>query len=278
MNAMNRSLVLWIIALVVTLASARWQRMTGPTHELPGTASLGGTAFHYTLQRTHKGPGDQRVEIEKTPAGATGAVEWKPYQSKEPWTVVGMRREGDRLVAPLPHQPPGGKLWYRVRLGLAAESVLLPPERPAAIRFTGAVPWWILIPHILFMLLAMLLATRAGLEALMPRARLAGFTFATLATLFIGGMVLGPFVTHYAFGPWWGGFPVGMDLTDNKTLIVLIGWIAATIAVSRARLARAWVVLAAVLMLGVFAIPHSWTAAEPTHVQLDTGAPAAPAR
>ena len=266
---MKRSAWLWIIALLITAASARWQRMTGPTHELPGDATLGGTRIHYVLPRTHKGEGGQRVEIAKVPAGVTGVTEWKAYGSHAPWTVVPMRREGGVLAAELPHQPPAGKLWYRVRLARDAETVLLPATRPAAIRYTGAVPAGVLVPHIFFMFLAMLLSTRAGLEIIRREPRLKGLVYWTLVTLFIGGMGLGPFVTHYAFGPWWTGFPVGSDITDSKTLIALVGWIAAALAVGRSKLEKAWVVLAALVTLVIFAIPHSWTASEPLHRTLD---------
>jgi hypothetical protein len=277
---MNRSVWLWVIALLITLVSARWQRTTGPTQPLSGDASLGGTVVHYTLERTHKGPSDQRVELEKLPADVVGTVEWKPYGATVAWTAVGMRREGDGLVAELPHQPPAGKLWYRVRLTRAAETILLPAQRPAAIRFTGAVPLGVLVPHIFFMFVAMLLSTRAGLEIFMPKPALRGLAYATLAFLVVGGLVLGPFVEHYAFGPWWTGFPASNDLTDNKTLIAVVGWIAAAIAAGYSKLAKAWVVVAALVVLAVFAIPHSWTGVEPEYAQLDAGTPpvTAPAR
>jgi len=268
---MSRSVWLWIIALLLTVASARWQRMTGPTHELPGDASLGGTSIHYVLQRTHKGEGGQRVEIGKVPADVTGVAEWKAYGSQDPWTMVPMRREGGTLAVELPHQPPAGKLWYRVRLARGAETVLLPAERPAAIRYTGAVPAGVLIPHIFFMFLAMLLSTRAGLELFSRQPRLKGLTYWTLATLFIGGMGLGAFVTHHAFGEWWTGIPVGNDITDSKTLIALVAWVAAAIAVGRSRIEKTWVVLAALVTLVIFVIPHSWTASEPLHRALDAG-------
>jgi len=273
---MRRTSWLWIIALLVTLASARWQRMTGPTHELPGDVTLGGTRIHYVLQRTHKGAGGQAVVIAAVPDDVTGAVEWKPWRSKEPWTVAPMRRDGAALAAELPHQPPAAKLWYRVRLVRGAETALLPAQRPAAIRFTGAVPVGVLFPHILFMFLAMLLSTRAGLEVFRREPRLKGLTYGTLAVLAIGGLGLGPFVTHYAFGPWWTGFPVGTDLTDSKTLIAFVAWLAAALAVGRSRIAKGWVLLAALVTLVIFAIPHSWTAEEPPHGQLDAvSAPAA---
>jgi hypothetical protein len=271
---MKRSVWLWIIALLITLASARWQRMTGPTHELSGTATLGGSAIHYVLDRTHAGAGDHRVALGALPADVTGVTEWKEYRSNDAWTVVEMRREGAALVAGLPHRPPAGKLWYRIRLARGGETVVIPPERPVAIRFRGDVPPGVLIPHIFFIFLAMLLSTRAGLEVFSPRPRFKGLTWATLATLFIGGMAIGVFVTHYAFGEWWTGFPVGNDITDSKTLIAFVGWIAAALAVGRSKLEKGWVALAALVMLVVFAIPHSWTASEPLNAQLDAASAA----
>lgn len=266
---MRRSVWLWIIALLITLASGRWQRMTGPTHELSGTASLGGSPIHYVLDRTHVGPGDHRIALGALPADVTGVTEWKEYNSNDAWTAVEMRREGTALVAALPHRPPAGKLWYRVRLARGAETIVLPSERPAAIRFRGEVPPWVLIPHIFIIMLAMLFSTRAGLEIFSPAPRFKGLVGWTLATLVVGGMAIGVFVTHYAFGPWWTGFPVGNDITDNKTLIALVVWIAASLALGRSKLEKAWVVLAALVTLVVFAIPHSWTASEPPHGVLD---------
>jgi hypothetical protein len=276
---MNRSVWLWIIAILITLASGRWQRMTGPTHELSGTVSLGGSAIHYVLDRTHSGPGDHRIALATLPADVTGVTEWKDYRSNDAWTAVEMRREGDTLMAALPHRPPAGKLWYRVRLARGAETILLPAERPAAIRFREDVPPWVLVPHIFIIMLAMLLSTRAGLEVFNPRPKFKGLVWGTLATLVIGGMAIGVFVTHYAFGPWWTGFPVGNDITDNKTLIALLGWVAAALALGRSKLEKTWVVLAALVTLAVFAIPHSWTASEPLYGALDaaTVTPAAPA-
>jgi len=281
---MNRSVWLWIIALLVTLVSARWQRVSGPTHEFSGTVTLGGTPIRYTLERTHaygsvhgqRVASDHRVVIKDLPADVSGVTEWRPYRSSQPWIAVTMRREGSSLVAELPQQPVAGKLWYRVRLARGAEMLLIPPDRPVAIRFRDDVPPWILLPHILFMFLAMFLSTRAGLEVFNPKPALGALTWWTLATLFVGGMVLGPFVVHYAFGPWWTGFPLGNDLTDNKTLIVLVGWIAAAIAVGRSKIAKAWVVFAALLMLLVFAIPHSWSGGEPPYGPGDTVSAPAP--
>ena len=46
--ARNTALI-WVIAIVITLASAVYQRMTGPTYELKGSVQLAGETISYEL-------------------------------------------------------------------------------------------------------------------------------------------------------------------------------------------------------------------------------------
>jgi hypothetical protein len=168
-----------------------------------------------------------------------------------------MARSGDTLIAYLPHQPPAGKLEYQVRLKAGGEESPLPADGPVVIRFKGDVPVAILAAHIIGMFAAMLFSTRAALEVFSLEPKFRQLTSWTIGSLLLGGMVLGPFVQRYAFGTYWTGWPFGTDLTDNKTLIALLGWLAAAVAVWRLKRPALWVVLAAMLMLGVFMVPHS---------------------
>jgi len=79
----------------------------------------------------------------------------------------------------------------------------------------------------------------------------------TAVLLFCGGFILGPLVQQFSFGVLWSGFPLGFDLTDNKTLIAMVGWLIALFMMRRGKPARAWVAAAAVLLLIVYSIPHS---------------------
>ncbi len=254
---MKRTVWLWILAVIVTLVSARWQRMTGPTHPLDGRAVLGATAIPYRLERTHVGASAHRVEIPTDDPAVSGVVEWKRNRTADPWTAVPMAREGGALAAELPAQPAAGKLAYRVTLERAGERVTIPAHDVVRIRWRGDVPAWVLVPHIAAMFTAMLLSTRAGLEWFNPRPNWRGYARATLVAVVVGGFVLGPLVLKHAFGMWWTGFPFGSDPTDNKTLAALVVWVVAAIAAWRVRDPRGWVAFAAVATLVVFAIPHS---------------------
>jgi len=125
------------------------------------------------------------------------------------------------------------------------------------IRFKGAVPDYILIPHIILMFTAMLFSTRTGIEALIKGRQTYLYTTITLITLFLGGLVLGPMVQFHAFGDAWTGWPVGGDLTDNKTLVAFIFWLIAFFRIRKSRENRVWVIIAAVVLLAVYLIPHS---------------------
>ena len=56
---MRNTRTLWIIAIVVTIGSAVYQRMTGPTYPARGHVVLGGDAIDFRLERSHETTGDQ---------------------------------------------------------------------------------------------------------------------------------------------------------------------------------------------------------------------------
>ena len=176
---------------------------------------------------------------------------------EHPIARLAMTRDGGDLVAMVPTQPMAGKVEYQVRLFRGDEGSPLFPGRPAVARFRRDVPAWVLIPHVLAMFTFMLLATRAGLEALARRPNVRRQTIWAFWLLLIGGFALGPMVQKYAFDAWWTGVPFGWDLTDNKTLIALPAWGWAVWATRGGRPGRGSVLTAALITLAVFAIPHS---------------------
>ena len=91
----------------------------------------------------------------------------------------------------------------------------------------------------------------------MPEPAYTGLVSWTLGFLVLGGFVFGPLMTRYAFNLWWTGWPVGSDMTDNKTLLALLGWIVAAAGLKWSKSGREWILAAAALMLAIFLIPHS---------------------
>jgi hypothetical protein len=102
----------------------------------------------------------------------------------------------------------------------------------------------------------MILAVRTTLEALVDGS-FRWMIWASVGSLLLGAFVLGPLVQWYAFGVWWAGIPFGYDWTDNKVLVELAFWIPAVLLNLGKRRNRSSVVLAGVVTLVVFFIPHS---------------------
>jgi hypothetical protein len=256
--------LLCVVALIGTVALATYQRWTGPSWPIHVDASVGGARVTGELPRSHGGAGGAAIDLYAPSREVTGKVVWRRYPTSDPWEMLAMSRVGSRLIAELPHQPPAGKLEYSVRLEAAGVARSLPADETAVIRFRGEVPAWILIPHILFMFLALTVVLRAGFALVLRDPSPERFIPWILLMMVPGGLVLGPIVQKHAFGAYWTGWPLGDDWTDNKTLAAVLGWVvawaivrAASASVRGFRLKLAAMGLAVLLTLAVYLIPHS---------------------
>lgn len=261
-----KSLLWWIFAVIFTIIIAMYQRITGPTYPKDATVTLNNNELKFKLIRSHS-DGDAEIKLAVPDKDIKGTVTYRRYKSLDQWTTVDMTRKGESLIFLLPHQPPAGKIEYTICLGNNTEHVTLTPE-PVIIRFTGSVPLFVLIPHIIIMFLAMLYSTRTGIEAIIKGTNTYRYTIRTIVLLFIGGLVLGPIVQKYAFGAYWTGWPFGGDLTDNKTFVALIFWVIAFFVLRKHPENRLWPILASIMMLVVYLIPHSVLGSEIDHTKV----------
>jgi hypothetical protein len=259
---MKKTALFWAIAILITVSAATYQRMTGPTYPIKGKTMINDSEIAYKLERSHESTMDYKIAVQVKNEEITGRLMYKRHKTDDPWTKIPFVRKGNSLVASLPKQPPAGKLEYEVILSSQMKEISLSGGKPVIIRFKGPVPSAILIPHVLIMFLAMLLSTRAGIAALDSKTNPRNYALWAAGLLIIGGIILGPLVQKFAFGELWTGFPVSTDLTDNKTLIAVIGWIAAVIAGRGGKPARKWVLWASILLLVVYLIPHSLLGSE----------------
>lgn len=259
---MKKNQLLWLIAFLITLFSAYFQRITGPTYPISGEVTLAKKIIEYKLERSHSSNKNLKIQIEVADENVIGNVYWKRYKTNDEWTVVNMIRENDKLIAEIPPQPPAGKIEYRVELFQNGSSVLIPEDEAVVLRFKDDVPALFLIPHIIFIFLAMLFSARSGLEYFNSVKNYNRLVNWTLVLLILGGFIFGPIVQYYAFGDWWSGFPFGYDLTDNKTLIALIFWLIAFYKMKKSQNYEKWILIAAIVMLVIFLIPHSLLGSE----------------
>ena len=251
----------WFFAVVITLVLSIYQRMTGPTYPKKLTVELRGESYQMKLPRSGVQqdvlvklpiPEDQSHKLESDQTTSVPmSLHYRRFPTSDEYTSVDFSLKNGEWQAALPVQPVAGKLQYY--LTIDGKDYL--KDEPVVIRFRNDVPAGILIPHILLMFGAMLLAVYTFLLVVTGK-DYAKWLKLTVGIMFVGGFIFGPLVQHAAFGPWWTGFPYGTDLTDNKTLLSFLFFLAA-LATLKWKYNK-WVVGAAVLfMVLIFSIPHS---------------------
>jgi hypothetical protein len=284
MNSRLKTTLWWIFAVIFTIAIAEYQKMTGPTYPVSGKTNLNNKEIKYKLIRTAENDKDAKISISIPDVNVSGTITYKRFKSHDSLTSSEMVRSIDTvyekslgnlwslitkkplaykldstLVFMMPLQPAAGKIMYDITLKSAATSVKLAGKdgKPVVMRFKGPVPLYVLLPHILCMFLGLLFSTRTAIEALIQGTKTYKYALYTLVFLIPGGLILGPFVQKFAFGAYWTGWPFGHDLTDNKTLIMVLAWVVAAIKLRRDPKNKIWPVVAASMVLIVYLIPHS---------------------
>jgi hypothetical protein len=255
-----KKFILWVLAFIITLSAAVYQRMTGPTYPKRFNVTVNSAKLELKLTRSLSLDQKSEVKLNINDPSVKAKLFFKRFKSGEEYQSTDFIYRDDPkhavFFAEIPQQPAAGKLEYYIEITDSKGTQTYLKETPIVIRFKGGVPAFILIPHILVMFLAMLFSTLAGLMAVIKYPLFRKYGLWTLILMIIGGMILGPIVQYYAFGDLWTGVPFGWDLTDNKTLIGLLFWIMAVV-MNRKSEKPAYTILAAVMLLIVFSIPHS---------------------
>lgn len=275
-----KKVLLWLAAIVITLSAVFFQRITGPTKPVKIEFDYNGNSCKATLLRstetvlTHKEAlGDYRalsktspLKIELTNLSDESDVEMIYYNYPGEWSAdtLNSSRIGDAFTFEVPALPAASKIRYTVYIVNSGERTRV-GEGDTILRFKAPVPAYVLIPHILLMFIAMLFSNFTGIAAYFKKIRIDRYAVAVLILLGLGGLLLGPLVQKFAFDAYWTGWPFGEDLTDNKTLLAFVVWLVAWL-LNRKKGSRKYLyIIAALVILLVYSIPHSTAGSEYDH-------------
>jgi hypothetical protein len=250
-------IMVWFLALVITGVAMVYQSIKGPTKPVNSELWLNESQIYkFRLPRSNEGKPTCLIELTVPDINVQADMFYRRFPTQEPWQKVNMVRVGDKLAGFLPNQPQAGKLEYYFQFMQENKVTRVPVSGQVVIRFRGNVPAGVILPHILLMTLSMLFSAVALILALLGMKPYKLYGVLTLSALIIGGFIFGPMVQKYSFGAYWTGFPNGMDLTDNKTLIALVFWLIA-VGANLKRERRYLTVLASIVLFVIFSIPHS---------------------
>lgn len=256
-----KKVFIWILAVLITLTAVIYQRKTGPTYPKKYKVRIGSDVYKISLLRSHAGERDCLIEIPVDDKDVTGYLFFKRYKTEDTYEKVRLTPYRNELCGILPHQPPAGKLQYYVELIKDNKKFQIAKNEPVVIRFRGDVPSYVIIPHVLLIFMAMFFSTLSGLYVIFKKENYRKYVEWAFFTLLIGGFVFGPLMQKYAFDEFWTGIPFGFDLTDNKTLFAFLFWIWAYFA-NRKKLRPVPVLIASIMTLLIFSIPHSLMGSE----------------
>jgi hypothetical protein len=268
-----KKFLFWFLAFLITITAAIYQRATGPTYPKKLQVSVNHVDYKLKLVRSLGLDEDPLVKLNVNDPTISAKIYFRRYLSKDEFQSAdfkfrskpidsfvmnkffGMTKD-EGFYAAVPQQPAAGKIEYYFEITDQAETKTYLKETPVVIRFKGGVPAYILLPHILFMFVAMLFSNLSGILAAFKVPAFRKYSMWTFVCLTIGGMFLGPLVQLHAFGELWTGIPFGWDLTDNKTLIAFVFWVLAVV-MNRKKERPFYTILAAVVLLLIYSIPHS---------------------
>lgn len=268
-----KTFLFWLLAFLITISAAVYQRATGPTYPKKQMITVNGTGYPVKFVRSLGLDEDPVVKLKINDTTAKAKIYFRRYLSNDEFQTADFQFRSKPInsfvmnkifkmdkeegyFASVPQQPAAGKLEYYIEITDQSGTKTYLKESPVVIRFKGGVPGFILLPHIFFMFIAMLFSNLSGLLAVFKVPSYRKYTFWTFGCLLVGGMILGPVVQLYAFGDLWTGIPFGWDLTDNKTLIAFIFWILA-VAMNWRKKQPAYTVIASIVLLLIYSIPHS---------------------
>lgn len=273
----KKAFILWMFSIMLMFSAYAYQKRTGPTRPYLGNYKVVEKEYQYKLLRTEESIKDAIITLDA--ANYKPSLFYKRFKTNDEFTQVLMKEEDKQFKASLPKQPAAGKLEYYLVIKLDDNKKIRIPEKideNIIIRFKDPVPFFVLIPHIIMMFFSMLFGMRAALGAFVADAKARMYMWIAFLGMTVGGMVLGPIVQKYAFGEYWTGFPWGGDWTDNKMLIMWLAWLSAVAVVGlkekkKEAFGRAMIIIAAIVMIAVYTIPHSMGGSELDYSQVDAG-------
>ena len=269
-----------LVGIVITLLVFVFARRSSRNKPIEFEMEYAGARVTHSSVFEQVGPGEPRIDLAIQPADIVVPVLLYRVSGAGRLETLAMGQEPASGVwtVRLPQMPRGHRIEYGFRLTRDDGSL---GERPVTTRFftlkyKGEVSHTVLLLHILCMFAAFffIVESMIGALAIVSRGESKEYTVAmtrwVVAFTFIGGWPLGFTLNYQRFGVLWEGFPFGYDITDNKTQIMFLVWIAVMLLSWRSFFGRrtgddpvgkrfyAWAVMVgAVVSFLLLLVPHS---------------------
>jgi hypothetical protein len=259
----------WFLAVLITLTIAIFQFIMGTSYPIMTEVNTGKQHLNFELKRSYSGKTDCPVVLPVEDITISGYIYYRIYPSTDSTSRINLIREGDKLTARLPSQPPSGKLEYRIFLEKAGTVIPVNNGKPIIIRFLGSVSMTILVLQSIFILLTILFSNITGIFAAIDVKTYKVMIYPTVIFLACFVFILQPIMHKYSLNQSWTCWPLSWELGDNKILIALIVWLL-VLYFNFKKSRRGLVVLASFLSIIILSVPHGFPGSEhdPINIQI----------
>lgn len=271
---MARRIIAGLVLTLVLLVGTRELSKRDPVDAV--AEGFGMKLGHRTLTE-HSGTGQPRIRVRLDPMQNVGMIACYRFRGSDKVEYTSLFSfEENWFEGHLPNFGKGTRLEYWIRAVNTKGEMLRVPSSPATLKYKGKVSESVLVAHIAFMFAAfffMVMSLFGAIRILRgqegKRSTVAAARWVLVMSL-IGGWPLGFILNRQAFGTLWEGYPFGYDITDNKTQVMFVLWLASLLLVRGSFLGRgeekdrlgarpfAYVIIASFLVsLVLFILPHS---------------------
>ncbi|MCX7905368.1 MAG: hypothetical protein N2446_01535 [Elusimicrobiales bacterium] len=255
---MLRKIIYLFFSLLFSVLLVFFQRKTGPTYPVKGSFDIYNDNIKYFFPRscTIK---EQKCNAVIDSKVGDFYIKYKRYKINEEFKIIRFSfvDSNKKFIANIPSDfPPAAKIEYNVYAKIGENEFKI-NNKSVILRFKNKVDSWILIIHVIIMFGSLVLSLYMFFRVIFDKKYSSLLLYINWILLLIGGFVFGGLLQKQAFGLWWSGFPLGYDITDNKTLIVFLSWSVALLFSIRKKNVSKYIVFSSILMILSYLIPHS---------------------
>ena len=246
----------WILAIIISAYLAVLQLIMGSTTPLKSEVNTGNEKIQINLIRSFTGNADCPVKFPVKDISISGYLLYRLKSDTINQKRIDLKREGDKLVCFLPKQPVSTEIEYEVYFVKNKSLFQVNEGKPTLLRFKGKVPVSLILYHSALIFTAILFSALTGFFAGFGIKSYKWMNYLTLISFTGLGLFVNPLIQKLSFDKIWSGIPDVWDL-NSKIMLAMVVWLF-TIAVSFWKTRRITSVLAAVLTVAIFMVPHPY--------------------
>jgi hypothetical protein len=230
---MKHSLILWILALLLTFLSGYIQSGTSEYYPVTGTIGIDEKKVSYRFEKIYNDKDDYTFIIRTDNTDIQAVVKWKKENEKD-WKTIEMKKIEEALAADIPKQKAGEKILYFAEIKKGEQKFIV-PNKPVTLLFMGYVPSMISFLSNFALFGGLLLSFKTGLEFFNEKQKIKKLTLFTTAFFFVYTIAVTPLRKSYELNAINNKVVPITSLFDLQSILLFIIWIAAMIVVFKVK-------------------------------------------